>query len=113
MKETHIVLLPSVTSRKGDMEGIPVFLMEAMAMGKIVVSTYHSGIPELIQHKVNGYLVRERDAEGLSQTIQEMLSSVETWRPIADQARQTVIERFNIDCLNKRLLAIFVGKQSI
>lgn len=112
MKEAHIILLPSVTSGDGDMEGIPVLLMEAMAMGKIVVSTDHSGIPELIRHEVNGYLVQERDVEGLSQTIQGILSSVNSWEEIAEKARQTILEQFNIGLLNKQLLDIFEGKPS-
>jgi colanic acid/amylovoran biosynthesis glycosyltransferase len=48
LDEADLFLLPSVTGVDGDMEGIPVALMEAMAVGIPVVSTVHSGIPELI-----------------------------------------------------------------
>ena len=47
-----MLLAPSVTAQNGDMEGIPVALMEAMAQGTPVLSTWHSGIPELIEHGV-------------------------------------------------------------
>lgn len=47
------------------MEGIPVVLMEAMACGKIVVSTRHSGIPELIEDGVTGFLCEEKNVEEL------------------------------------------------
>ena len=43
--------LPSVTAADGDVEGVPVALMEAMAAGLIAVSTYHSGIPELVENQ--------------------------------------------------------------
>jgi glycosyltransferase involved in cell wall biosynthesis len=44
------------------MEGIPVALMEAMAVGIPVVSTLHSGIPELIKSDHSGWLVPENNA---------------------------------------------------
>jgi colanic acid/amylovoran biosynthesis glycosyltransferase len=49
IKKTDIFLAPSITARNGDQEGTPVVLMEAMAGGLPVVSTYHGGIPELVK----------------------------------------------------------------
>ncbi|VEB57526.1 glycosyl transferase family protein [Salmonella enterica subsp. enterica] len=46
LDDADVFLLPSITGTDGDMEGIPVALMEAMAVGIPVVSTVHSGIPE-------------------------------------------------------------------
>jgi colanic acid/amylovoran biosynthesis glycosyltransferase len=60
LEQADIFILPSVTATNGDMEGVPVALMEAMAMGLIVVSTQHSGIPELIDDGVSGFLANER-----------------------------------------------------
>ncbi|RYM06513.1 colanic acid biosynthesis glycosyltransferase WcaL [Sporolactobacillus sp. THM7-7] len=110
-KRAHLILVPSVTARDGDMEGIPVQLMESMAMGKIVVSTRHSGIPELIHDRVNGFLVQERDIEGLAQTIRDILSFPVKWPEIAADARQTIVDAFNIRTLNKELLRIFAESQ--
>lgn len=107
MQNAQIVLAPSVTARDGDMEGIPVQLMEAMAMGKIVVSTYHSGIPELIRDGVNGYLVHERDAGELADKIEDVFKAPEHWADVAENARRTVAEQFNIDRQNERLIRIF------
>ena len=45
----HIFVAPSVTSSEGDQEGIPVAIMEAMAAGLPIISTRHSGIPELVE----------------------------------------------------------------
>ena len=47
LDNSHILLAPSVTASNGDQEGIPVAMMEAMAMGLPLISSYHSGIPEL------------------------------------------------------------------
>lgn len=65
----------SVTSASvGDMEGIPNAIMEAMAMELPVISTIHSGIPELVEDGINGYLVEERDAEMYSRRMLDVLS---------------------------------------
>ena len=61
-----IFVLPSRTASDGDREGIPVALMEAMSRKKPVISTYHVGIPELVQ---NGLLVNENDVDGLAEAI--------------------------------------------
>lgn len=107
MENSHIMLLPSITSNDGDMEGIPVILMEAMAMGKIVVSTRHSGIPELIDDKINGFLVDEKDINGLSTIIKYIVNSRKDSIQLQLNARRTIEEKFNIEILNNNLIEIF------
>ena len=70
--EAHLYIQPSVTAESGDQEGIPVSLMEAMASGIPVVSTRHSGIPELVIDGQTGHLTAERDAEGLAVAIERL-----------------------------------------
>jgi len=68
MAGAHVVVVPSVTDRDGGMEGIPVVIMEAMALGIPVIATRHSGIPEVVRDDT-GTLVPERDAEALARAI--------------------------------------------
>jgi len=51
----------SITPDDGNKEGIPTSIMEAMAMELPIISTWHSGIPELVENKVNGILVEEKN----------------------------------------------------
>lgn len=60
MEESHVFVHHSITSFIGDQEGIPNAIMEAMAMELPVISTFHSGIPELVEDGINGYLVKEK-----------------------------------------------------
>lgn len=60
MEESHVFVHHSITSSIGDQEGIPNAIMEAMAMELPVISTFHSGIPELVEDEINGYLVQEK-----------------------------------------------------
>lgn len=56
-------------------EGLPVVLMEAMAMARPVVTTYIAGIPELVKDKDNGWLVPAGDIDGLAEGIDQLLMS--------------------------------------
>ncbi len=63
-------VLPAVFDRvERTMDGIPVSLMEAMAVGTPVISTTISGIPELIEHGVNGYLAVPGNPVSLAEAI--------------------------------------------
>ncbi len=75
MERADVFVHHSVTSASvGDMEGIPNAIMEAMAMELPVISTIHSGIPELVENEVNGYLIKERDVEAYSKRLNDILS---------------------------------------
>ncbi|WP_434524212.1 glycosyltransferase [Photorhabdus asymbiotica] len=110
MKDADVLILPSKTSHSGDMEGIPVVLMEAMAMKKIVLSTYHSGITELIEDNVNGFLVNEGDIVDLSEKISyiDELSKKDK-DIIRTNAHQKIMNDFNINIQSKHLANIILN----
>ena len=56
-------------------ENMPVVIMEAMALGRPVISTYIAGIPELVQHHENGWLVPASDEIALAQVMGEALAA--------------------------------------
>lgn len=64
----------SITAENGDQEGIPNAIMEAMAMELPIISTYHAGIPELVEDGVNGYLVEEKDVVAYAKRLEDILS---------------------------------------
>ncbi|WP_288389319.1 glycosyltransferase [uncultured Alteromonas sp.] len=105
LKNTDLFLLPSVRDSKGDMEGIPVSLMEAMASGVVVLSTIHSGIPELISDGETGFLVPEKDSNAISAKIVE-ISQQSSLASIREAARQKVIDEFNASTLQTQLINI-------
>ncbi|WP_158783540.1 glycosyltransferase [Pantoea sp. BAV 3049] len=95
LDEADIFLLPSLTAADGDMEGIPVALMEAMAVGLPVVSSDHSGIPELIENNVSGWLAPEGDARALAEILLKLAKSDVDIAPVVAAARQKVETEFN------------------
>jgi len=103
----HIFLLPSVTAADGDQEGIPVALMEAMALGMPVVATLHSGIPELVEDGVSGYLVPERDSAALCAALVRLARQRPAWKALGQAGRQRVEQDFNLDAQNDRLVLLY------
>lgn len=73
MENSNIFVHHSITSDKGDMEGIPNAIMEAMSMELPILSTFHSGIPELVEHQINGLLSEEKNIEKYADQMTEIL----------------------------------------
>ena len=103
--EADALLVPSVTASDGDQEGIPVTLMEAMALGTPVCTTRHSGIPELVSHRESGLLSDEHDIEGLCANILALFQDPALATQLATAARRKVENDFNEDRQNAQLLA--------
>lgn len=107
LAKASMFVLPSVVTSRGDRDGIPVALMEAMAVGLPVVSTRVSGIPELVEHGVSGLLAEPGNAENLADCIQQMLVSPETALKMAQRARQQVEHEFDIAIEARKLHQAF------
>lgn len=107
MIQFHIFLLPSVTAQNGDQEGIPVSLMEAMATGKPILSTVHSGIPELVLDGKSGFLVPERDVDALAEKLEYLIEHPEIWPEMGRAGREFVEKHYDIKKLNHRLVEIY------
>ncbi|HAN8307397.1 TPA: colanic acid biosynthesis glycosyltransferase WcaL [Escherichia coli] len=107
LDDADVFLLPSVTGADGDMEGIPVALMEAMAVGIPVVSTLHSGIPELVEADKSGWLVPENDSRALAQRL-AAFSQLDTdeLAPVVKRAREKVEHDFNQQVINRELVSL-------
>lgn len=103
-----VFVLPSRTAADGDMEGIPVVLMEAMALGKPVISTRHSGIPELIEDGVSGLLADENDPAGIAAAMERLVDDAQLRHRLGTSARQTVMAEFNEVTQGERLRQLYV-----
>lgn len=91
MLQSDIFVLPSMA------EGIPVVLMEAMALGLPVVSSPVNGIPELISDQHNGLLAAPGDAYALAERLTHLLCDAKLRQTLGAAGRQTVRRRFDLD----------------
>ena len=98
-------------------EGLPVVIMEAMALRRPVITTYIAGIPELVRNGESGWLIPAGDVAALADAIVDCLrASPEALRRMGDAARQRVLERHDIDVEAGKLARLFeacmVGRPS-
>ena len=84
----------ALTSRS---EGLPLVLLEAMAMGLPVLSTAVGGIPDLVEHGVTGFLVDATDHAGLVTQLIWLSSRPQSALDVASAARRTVLERHSTE----------------
>ena len=106
-KQSHIFILPSITASNGDQEGIPVVLMEAQATGLPIISTYHTGIPEVVVDGKSGFLVPEKDVDALAEKLEYLIEHPEIWPDMGRYGRKFVEEKYDIKKLNQKLVDIY------
>ena len=91
-------------------EGLPVVIMEAMALRRPVLTTYVGGIPELVQPGTNGWLFPAGDVNELAAAMEDFLSrSAEELRVMGEAAHTRVLERHSIDIEAAKLAGLFRG----
>jgi glycosyltransferase involved in cell wall biosynthesis len=102
IQAARAMILPSFA------EGLPVVLMEAMALGRPVLSTYVAGIPELVHDGLHGWLFPAGDVNAMAAAIRDCLQAApERLMAMGEQARQHVTRRHDIDHEAAHLVELF------
>jgi colanic acid/amylovoran biosynthesis glycosyltransferase len=107
LERSHIFVAPSITASDGNQDAPINVLKEAMAMGLPVVSTYHGGIPELVEDGVSGFLVPERDVNALAEKLGYLIEHPEIWPQMGQAGRAAVEKHFDMQKLNDELVEIY------
>jgi len=89
LRAMDIFVLPSMN------EGVPMALLEAMAVSRPVVASRVGGIPEVIKDGVEGLLVEPKDVEGLAESCLRLIQSPDMARKIGEAARTRVEREFS------------------
>ncbi|MEP7139712.1 MAG: glycosyltransferase family 4 protein [Caldimonas sp.] len=88
-------------------EGIPIVLMEAMAMEIACVTTRITGIPELIRDGVDGLLVAPSDVDALVEALRSLIDDPALRRRLGASGRQRVVEHYDLAANVERLARVF------
>ncbi len=95
--EADVLAAPSVPTRDGRREGIPVVLMEAMGSGVPVIASNISGIPELVKDNYTGLLVPPRDATSLANALERYFTDPNLRRRFGQAGRERVVGDFDLN----------------
>lgn len=87
-------------------EGIPVVLMEAMAMEIPCVSTFVAGIPELIRDGKDGLLVYPSDEDALAASLARLMDEPDLRRRLGEAGRRRALEKYNLETNTARLAEV-------
>jgi len=99
-----VVVLPSSYR-----EGIPRSLLEAMAVGRPIITTDSPGCRDLVVPGRTGYLVEPRDAAGLADAFVQCARNADALALMGTYARQFVVEHFDEAIVISRTLALYEG----
>ena len=101
MKASDLIVLPSLE------EGLPVVLLEALALAKPVVATAVGGVPEVVRHKETGLLVPPKDQKQLAETMLYLLRNPEEGKKLAERGRQLVSQQFNVETTARKIAQVY------
>ncbi|MBN9384771.1 MAG: glycosyltransferase family 4 protein [Chitinophagaceae bacterium] len=101
LASADIFVLPSLW------EGLPIGLLEAMAMGKAVVATRVDGTKEVIQHEVNGLLVEPGDFSALAAALVRLGKDDTLRASLHSKALETIKEQYNAGVMTRKIEAVY------
>ncbi len=94
-READIFVLPCRVAADGDRDGLPNVLLEAQSQGLVCVSTDVAGVPELIEHGVNGLLVEPDSSDALGEALLGLMRDPDARRRLGRAGAERVASRFD------------------
>lgn len=102
LEKSNVVVLPSYLR-----EGIPRTLLEALAVGRPIITTDVRGCRETVDNGENGYLVKPRNVEELIKAMEKMIKMPqEEIEKMSEKSYKKAIDRFDVNIINKKIIEI-------
>lgn len=103
MKLSDVIVFPSL------MEAVSLAALEGMACGKIIVGTNIGGFPQLIEDKIDGFLVKSKDEFNLSKRLIEINNNYDKYENIKIKAREKVVNKYSWNIVTEKTIKIYEG----
>jgi colanic acid/amylovoran biosynthesis glycosyltransferase len=107
IQSSDILICPSIVADDGIGDTLPNVLKEAMACELAVIASDHAGIPELVKHRENGFLVPEKDINQIKKAIEVLVNSPELREELGKQGRRYVQKYYEIESKNDIISDIY------
>jgi len=101
MKASDLIVLPSLE------EGLPVVLLEALALARPVVATAVGGVPGVVRHQETGLLVPPKDQKQLAEAMLYLLRNPEMGQKLAENGRRLVSQQFNVKTTAHKIAQVY------
>ena len=105
----ELIAISDIVVRPSDMEGFPINMLEAMLMKKPVIATKIAGVPEMITHGENGFMIEPRDIDHLASYISIILLDEELGKKMGVRGQQIVLEKFTLESLITKVENLYVS----
>ncbi len=102
LNELDAVVFPSLK------EGLPLALLESMAMENIVITSDAGGMPEVVADGKNGFIIKKGDINAIYQKLVFVYNNTGDIREISKEARKTIVEKFNIESCADKTIDLFI-----
>jgi len=97
LKESVGYIQHSITAANGDTEGMPISVLEASASGLPVISTFHAGISDVVEHNVTGLLCDEHDVSTMTQNIVNILDNMNYAKKLGHAGKERIKLYFSFE----------------
>lgn len=108
-RAADIFVLPAVHDSKGNVDGLPNVILEAMASGLPVVASGISGIPQAVEDGLNGLLVQEQCVDQLRDALATLIGDAERARQMGERSRRKAVEELTWTAVAARYRASYVA----
>jgi colanic acid/amylovoran biosynthesis glycosyltransferase len=109
ISSSDMLIMPSVVHSSGDRDGIPTVIMECLMHRVPVIATDVSGIAEVIEDGVTGYLIPEKDPAAIARAVIKMVGDRDSALAMAERGREKVRELFDPERNHHQVLALYQG----
>jgi colanic acid/amylovoran biosynthesis glycosyltransferase len=107
LKNSHVLICPSVTTKEGEREGLPVVILEAITVGIPVIATEHAAIPELARKYPAIDIIPEKSIQGIIVALKNILKEYRSRRYLISGYHLAIVDEYGISNLGKKLINIF------
>lgn len=106
---SNIFVLPTFYK----MEGQPISILEALATQNLIITTNHSGIPDIIESEINGYIVQPKNSVSIKEKLSVLSKDISKLKTICEHNKQYFLDNFTLEHFESEIIKILNADSAI